>query len=341
MAIIAPAQVKIDPSITLPEKILPFSQASGAFRLLAGGAPQVRLGEGDLMAYIDRIDVRTKVAVGQSAYNQLPGVEVILGQVSTPSYLFRTRAEWDLHDQATAGRRGIAIDQAHRLGMRQGHFQLLRNASLFGLNPTNGEGLLNATGATAVSLPADQNGNQTVVTYDNGAMAFFILGLITNILTRTNQLGIPRAFTICGPQRTLGAFELTNIVQLVQYQRPGAGSQTTAGIVKDMLESFGHQINWVYDDTLIGKGSGGTDAVVITMPEVESPNADSQFDTNDFATLSPGLKACTLQLVDMAAPREITTPLAGGAVDTVAEMRATSGWGVRGEAITVLSLQYQ
>ena len=341
MAFIAPAQVKVDPSYTLPEKIMPYSQASGAFRLLASAAPLVRLGDGDQYVYIDRLDVRTKAAAGQSAYNQLPGVSIALSQISTPTYLFRVRAEYDLHDTAAAGRRGVAIDQAHRLGMRQAHFQLLRNSLLYGMNPANGEGLLNANGAVATSLPPDQNGNQTVVTYDNGAMAFFLLGVITSILTRTNQLGIPRHFTICGPQRTLGAFELANVVQLVQYQRPGAGSQTTAGLVKDVLESQGHSLSWAYDDTLIGKGSGSSDAIVITMPEVENPTADSTYNPNDFAELEPGLKACTMQLTDMAAPREITAPLPGGAVDIVSEMRATSGWAVRGEAVTLLSCVYQ
>lgn len=341
MAIIAPAVAKIDPSYTVPEKIMPYTQASGAFNLLASGAPLVRLGEADLAVYIDRLDIRTKVAAGQAPFNELPGVGIVLSQISTPTYLFRVRAEYDLHDTATAARRGIAIDQAHRLGMRQAHFQLLRNALLFGMNPANGEGLINANGAVSIALPPDQNGNQTVVTYDNGAMAFFILGVITALLTRTNQLGIPREFVICGPQRTLGAFELANIVQLVQYQRPGAGSQTTAGVVKDVLESFGHKLTWVYDDTLIGKGSGGVDAVIITMPEVENPTADASYNTNVFADLEPGLKACTMQLTDVAAPQEITAPLPAGAVDIVSEMRASSGWAVRGECVTVLSMQYQ
>jgi hypothetical protein len=43
----------------------------------------------------------------------------------------------------------------------------------------------------------------------------------------------------------------------------------------------------------------------------------------------------------MAAPREIRTPLPGGAIDIVSEMRATPGWGIRPEAITLLTIQYQ
>jgi hypothetical protein len=76
------------------------------------------------------------------------------------------------------------------------------------------------------------------------------------------------------------------------------------------------------------------------LPEVEKPRAN-KINTNAFADLSPGLAACTLQYCDMAAPREIPTPLAGGAIDVLSELRVTSGWGVRPEAIAIVSMQYQ
>jgi hypothetical protein len=325
----------------MPDTLMPYSQASGAFELLASGAPLIRLADGDLYAYIKRVDLRTRMAAGQSAYNQLPGVNFALSQISAPTYLIRVRAEYDHHDTAAMSRWGLSIVDAHRLGMRQATFQLIRNALLYGFNPSNGEGLVNASGATAITLPADSAGNTTVVTYDNGQMAFFIISQISAIKTRTNQLGIGRKFVVVGPQRTLGAMEYQNIVQLTSYQRPGAGSQSTAGVVKDVLEMNDDDIIWAYDDTLIGKGAGGNDAVLIVMPEVEEPKAAGRINTNEFAKLTPSLSACTLQLADMAAPREIPTPLAGGAIDVLAEQRVTSGWAVRPEAVTIVTMQYQ
>jgi hypothetical protein len=216
----------------------------------------------------------------------------------------------------------------------------MRNGLLYGYNPANGEGLVNTTGATAINLPADSAGNTTVVTYDNGQMAFFLISQVSAIKSRTNQLGIGRKFVFVGPQRTLGALEYQNIVQLTSYQRVGAGSTSTAGVVKDVLEMNDDEIIWAYDDTLIGKGAGGNDAILIVMPEVEQP-AGAGVNTNEFAKLTPSLSACTLMLCDMAAPKEIPVPLAGGAIDVLAEMRTTSGWGVRPEAITIISAQYQ
>jgi hypothetical protein len=340
MANVAPSFTTINPSYMMPELLLPYAQASGAFDLLPTGGPLVRLSDGDLVVYIKRIDVRTRMSADQSAYNSLPSVSVIPSQISTATYQFRVRAEYDHHDTAAFGRWGISLPEAQRLGMRQGHFQLARTALLYGMNPANGEGLLNTNFATTVNLPNDVNGNFTVVTYDNGAMAFFILAQIQALKTKTYQMGIGRKFVILGPQRTLGTFEYQNVVSLVQFQRPGAGSTSTAGVVKAQLMANGDEIVWVYDDTLIGKGAGGNDAIIIAMPEVEKPQG-SKFNTNEFAKLAPGFDACTLQLCDMAAPKEIPTPIPGGAIDIVSEMRMTSGWAPRPEAVTIISMQFQ
>ncbi len=340
MANINPSWIQVNPAYVMPEILLQYQQASGAFSLFAGGDPMVRLSDGDLAVYIKKADIRTKVAAGQTAFNQLPSVSIQMNMISTPTYMIRTRAEYDHHDTAAAGRWGISLDESQRLGMRQGTFQAMRNAALYGFQPSNGEGLVNAVGATSVNLPADSNGNTTLVTYDNGQLAVFLLAVVSALKTRTMQLGIGHRVVVCGPQRALGAMEYQNIVQLTQFQRAGAGSATTKGTMQDILEANGDTLEWTYDDTLIGKGAGGNDLIIITIPEVEKPKGGA-INTNAFADVSPGLAACNLMLCDMAAPREIRSPLAGGAIDILSELRITSGWGVRPETITLLSVQYQ
>jgi hypothetical protein len=341
MATIAPAYETVNPNYTEPGLLLPYAQASGFASLLATEDLLPRLDNESVVAYIKRVDVRTKMAAGQQSYNSLPSCDVVMSMIGTPSYLLQVRAEYNHHDTAAAANWGVSIVEAQRLAMRQGHNQLIRTASLFGMNPANGEGIVNAVGITSTNLPADPFGNDTVESYDNGAMAFYILSQILAIKTRTNQLGIPRFFTICGPQRTLGSFEY-NVVQLVQYQREGAGTASTAGTVKGVAGDNKDTILWVYDDTLQGAGSGGSDydLVIIDMPEVAKPMANARFNTNVFAELAPGLEACVLQYSDMAAPREIPTPLAGGAIDVLSEIRITSGWMVRPEAGVVITMQY-
>lgn len=338
---IAPPFVTINPSFIAPEVIMKYNQASGAFRLLHGARPEVRLSETDKAVYIRALDVRTKAAVGQQTYEQLPSVDVIGSYFSTPTYWVRNRFEFNHHDSAAAGTWGVSIDSALRDGSRQGIFQQLRNQLIFGVQGSNGEGIINAPGATSVSLPPDSNGNDTLATYDNGQLAFYINTLILNNQTRMYQLGMgPLHTVICGPQRILGNM-MINIVQLTQFQRSGAGTMSTTGTIEEIARMNDGTIEWCFDDTLIGQGAGGTDMVIITMPSVKNPKQQHEINTNEFAKLMPGMEATNIMYMDMAAPKEIRSPLAGGAIDVLLEQLSTSGWVIRPEATTLLSIQYQ
>lgn len=337
----APAYKIVEPSFKEPEILLQFQQASGYVDLLEGGKLRTRLAEDDLLVYIKQLNIRTKISGSQSTGNELPGVDIAASMISTMTYQFRVRSQYDHHDMAAGSRWGFAVPEAYRLGMRQAHFQQAREAALFGMQPQNGEGFLNAPGATATNLPPDQYGNDTVLTYDNGQAAFFFAQQVAQLKTRTLQLGIGRKFVILGPQRTLSQWEY-NIVQLTSYQRPGAGSASTVETLKAILMANGDELIWAYDDTLQGAGSGGADydVIILAMPEVAVPAGPAAVNTNVFATLTPNNPTCLTQYSDMAAPREIISPLAGGATDVLTEWRITPGWAPRPQALTLITCQY-
>ncbi len=338
MANITASFLQVHPNYTMPEAILQYEQASGFIETLGGADLQTRIGTEDLYVYANVFDIRTKNAAGQSAGNALPSCTITAQQISTPTYLIRSRAEYDHHDIAAFAQWKQSLPEAQRLGNRQGFFQTIRNAALYGFNPPNGEGLVNAAGSTSVTLPPDTFSNDTVVTYDNGEMAQFLQQQIVLAKTRMNQLGMPNRVVILGPQRVLGWWQF-NIVQLTSAQRPGAGFLTTMGTVSEVEKEVGDTFEWGYDDTMIGKGANGTDLVLIVIPEIKKPDG-GKINTSEFAQLTPGLAATTLQFCDMAAPREIPVPLPGGATDVTFEQRITSGWAVRPEAITNISMQY-
>ena len=344
MGMITPSYALVHPSYMIPDFIVNYQQASGYTELLSTGNPMVRLGEGDLYVYAKTLDIRTKLAASQSAANQLPSVDISTGLISTPTYLCRTRAEYDHHDTAAAGQWGLSIVDAYTKGNDQAFFQQFRASGLYGFNAANGEGVVNTAGSTATNLPTDPYSHDTVVTYDNGYMAFFLAQQIQLLLTRCNQMGIPDLkITILGPQRTLGLFAWA-IVQLTQAQRIGAGALSTTQTLEMIGEWNDVDIGITYDDTLIGQGvpngNGATDLVLIVLPELKRPGGH-EIDTNEFAKVTPNLEACVVQLCDMIRPRQIPTPIPGGGIDVTYEARMTPGWGLRGEAITQISMQYQ
>lgn len=340
MANITNGFVQLHPNYTMPEIIMQYQQPSGAFNALAGGTISPRMAQGDLAVYIKRLNVKSAYIANQNVSNQLPSCTIDALQISTPTYLLRARAIYDHHDIAAADNFGFSLPEAQRLAMRQGIFTGLRNGLLYGFNPQNaGEGLLNTPGATTLNLPPDTNTNDTVVTYDNGQMAQFLAAQVVAAKIRMNQLGTAARVVIVAPQRVIGQWQYS-IVQLTSYQRPGAGSASTAQTTESIIGWSGDSLEWAYDDTLIGKGSGGHDAVLLVIPEVKLPYVGSEPNTNVFATLTPGLSATTLQLTDLTAPKEITSPLPDGALSTLSEMRATPGWAVRSQGITIISMQY-
>lgn len=332
------ARTIIDPSFMEPEMVITQAQASGYMETLAGRGLRVKLGPVDKAIYINRIDVRTQIAANQAVHNNLPSASITADYLQTATYTSRCRAEYNEFDIEEAARYNVALPEAQRLAMRQGHFQFIRNAGLYGVNAQNSEGLINTPGATTVNLPADSYGNTTLVTYDNGQLAIWFQGLIAAALTRMYLGGVPTRLVILGPQRVLLQMELQNIVQVVQYQRPGGGTATTAQVITKVSEEFGYEIEWAFDDTLIGQGASGHDAIILVVPELTVPKMP-KINTNEFATLGPNLAANTLQYADVVAPVEVTTPIPEG-IDVTSTMRISSGWCIRGQAITVASIQY-
>lgn len=344
MANIFPEKAIVTPSFTEPDLIVTYAQASGAFSALAGGKPRVKIGSEDLAVYINRLDLRTNAAVGQSPMNYLPSADLVASFDQTATYILRTRAIWDHHDMARAGEYSVGLPGSQDLAQRQGIFQQLRTGLLFGFNPAKGEGLLNTSGATAVTLPPDVYGNDTVSTYDNGQMALFFLSQIVALKSRMYQSGgnIKNEIVVISPQRVFLQFAYAGIVQVTSYQRPGGGTSTTAQVIQDVAKDNGDEFSWYFDDTLIGQASGGNDAVILTMPEIEAPDIPGlAVDTNVFgADMRPQLKAVNLMYSDMAAPMKIPTPTPDGAITEIQELRASSGWCVRPQGISILSMPY-
>lgn len=342
MANYFPAQAKVSPSFSEPDLIVTYAQPSGAFSALQDGKPRVKIGSQDLYIYINSLDLRTETHTAQAASNLLPSSSLVGTYYSTATYLIRTRAIWDHHDIAAAANYSVSLPDAQDLASRQGIFQQMRSMLLYGFQPSKGEGLLNSTNATAVTLPSDSYGNTQVTTYDNGEMALFVLAQIVALKTRMYQSGanINNKIVIVSPQRVFLQFTYGNIVQVTSYQRPGAGTSTTGQAIQNVVTEMGDEIEWHYDDTLIGKGAGGADAIILTIPEVEVPSVEG-INTNEFGSeFQPQMRGVNLMYADMAAPKKIPTPTPDGAITEVQELRCSSGWNVRPQGLTVISMPY-
>jgi hypothetical protein len=335
-----PAVAKVSPSFSEPALILTYAQPSGAFATLPEGKPRA-MGEGDLYVYVQSLDIRSQQANSQFAPSKLPSATLTAEVHSTQTYNLQVRCEYDHVDTQAASNYAVSLPSALDFANKQGIYQGLRSMLLYGLNPSNNEGLLNTAGATAVTLPPDHLGNTTLLAYDNGDMVQFFQNQITQLISGMFQTGAQSngKVVVLSPQRVGVQLQLANIVQVTSYQRPGAGTATVAQVIDTVGKEFGLEVEWYYDDTLIGKGAAGADAVLLTMPEIDTP-AIPGINTNEFGKVNPHLNAVNVQYTDMAAPMRIPTPIPDGAITEIQRLRATCGWSLRPVGLYILSIPY-
>ncbi len=334
-----PTRARMNPHFAEPSFINQYSQASGAFEALSDGKTRVMLSPGDLYVYIDGLKMRVETVAGQVASNLLPSASIIAEQYSTPTYLMRSRAIYDRHDMEAAAGYSVGLPQAQDFAVEEGIYQGMRSALLYGINAANGEGLLNAPGVVSVNLPPDSNGNDTLPTYDNGQMLAFFLQQMTNLQIGMYQsgFGITDRIVIISPQEVFLTLANASIVDVVSYQRGGAGTATVGQAIIEVAESQGNTVEWFFDDTLIGKGAGGGDMVIMTIPELKTPRG-TPYNTNQFGELNPQLKAINLMYSDLPAPMKIPTPVEDGALSIAQEIRITSGWCVRPQGLYLITI---
>lgn len=341
MAYLFPAQAKVHPSFSEPELIITYAQGSGFARTMAGGAPRVKLGDDDLYVYVNRLDIRTAAVAGQFGATWLPSASLVAEYEQAQTYVLKNRNDYDSQAVRAAGRYAVSLPEATELGQRQGIYQAARSLYLYGYNAANNEGLLNTVGATAVTLPADTEGNTSVSTYNPNDMYQFLLVQVEQALERMFQSGaqITGKIVILSPQREFLRFQTSQVVQVTSYQRPGGGTNTVANSAQKILEEAGYQVTWAYDDTLIGKGAGTTDAVLICIPEVEVPYDDT-LNTNIFGKMQPATKAVNVMYTDVAAPIKTMTPIPDGGVTQVLEQRFSAGWCWRPQGLTIVAMPF-
>ena len=322
-----------------PGLIVTQSQASGYRHVLAGDGLRVQLGAIDKAIYANVLDVRTQVAANQATHNALPGPSLRGSIIQAGTYTVRQRSQYSEFDVAEAGEYNVALPMAYRYGQRQGAYQFIRNAGLFGVNAANSEGLLNTPGATTINLPPDSYGNTTIRSYDAGQLMIWLNGVINAGLTRMFLFGTPVRIVILGPQEILGTMQTQDIVQLGSFQRVGGGSATTAQATTETMSQFGYTVEWAFDDTLIGQGgSSAVDAVLVCFPELNVPTM-AGLNTNEFAMVEPNIAGNILQYSDVVAPVEVSTPVPEG-LDVTSTMRVSAGWVIRPQAITIAQIPH-
>lgn len=341
-----PAYVKVSPSHTLAGQVVQQAQLSGWTETLAGGSPRVELSTGDKKVYVPTLQFRGDAKAGQSPTYNLPSLKVAVGYKEAPVYWLQSYATYSAHDVRDAGNWNINHRDVLSLGNLQSFNVLLRNMCLYGLKPSNGEGLMNTPNATVVNPVASSTSKTSFTGYEpHEFVSKVLLPEILALKARMYSYGTPDKVVVIGSQRDIGYLQMIGVVQLANWQSPGGGTDTIAKMAERLAKGAGIEIIWTIDDTLNNSGAvagGGAkkDRIIITTPEIAATAASQMGSTNVFSTIPGNIAANNIMLVDRAKPSELEGPIPMGQTEIMFEMQSTSGWGLRGEAITILEASY-
>ena len=329
--------LRVTPHFAYPGMVLDQVVQTGAHFLLGGKTLEDKIPAAVKAVYVSRMRIATQARASMNGYANLPGVDVVRSEMSTPVTSIRMRTGFTSSDETDASAAGYSLQEAHRLGARQGVALAMRNGLLYGFG--DGGGLVN--NAIQASLPPDQLNATTVSTYDNGSLFFFMMQQIAARKVATNQTMTPGLrVVVCAPQRFIAHITGQAIVQTVAIQRQGAGTGNVATLLDDNMRLNDGAIEFVIDDSLQNAGGAGIDYVMISIPEVKTQVIAGGLDVNAFGTLAPNLASSNIMLTRNMVPTEYITPNENGGMNTMYESFCTSGWAIRPEATVRISMPY-
>ena len=335
-----PAQIKRTPSFSDPNVVIQRSQVSG-FPALFNGL-DTKLNETDLNVYYDKIAFTTQAQASQNQTGFLPSGSIVASTYGMPVYALKTISIIDREASFSAANYNIGLMEARKLLHRQSIFQAMRQAALFGIIPSNNEGITNSPNVLKQTLPADSFGNFFQLYNPNELFVYFLNNIIVPLQRATFSGGLRPRIVMLGTQRMLLAMNNAKIVELTSFQREGAGTASVGSsiVLQGGQGSYGYEVQFEFDDTLEGVGPGGTDILIATIPSLEN-NPETAFNTNAMsAGLVNEMTDNNKMYISGAAPVEVESPASQGATELYSYLRVTPGVAIKPEATIITYAQF-
>lgn len=338
--------IMLDRSMVVPGVMVQRAQKRGTLNLIAGGKPKNVLNQNVQKVYINGIRYRGLAKASREPGNELPSVSFNTTQKATNAYWLSTSTKYSVWDDDNAKFSGLNAPQIQNMIAHGAIADLTAILALYGTGEGMSEGIMNSPGVFEENLPADSNGALSLRTYDAGEFAQYFLQLTVDAETRMLTVGLDReqVLNVLMPQRVLGYLRRSSVIKLTSgIQRDGGGVHTIEGRIQAVATSPNGNIsiNFYVDDTLIGKGAGGSDAVVMCYPGFPD-TPDDIYNTDALAALPNSIQEMVAMYTAHSQPMEIESPAVDGSqgVYTTYHTKVTPGWALRPEAVTILSLPY-
>lgn len=313
---------------------------SGAFRLLGEARPRAMpLATPQVM--IRTLTNRGEAMVGENVTRNLPiGTLPVLGAFYIPTYSIASTVMYNSIDSLRSKENSYDLRSMLDDGMKQTFRLTERNLLIYGAKNAPNEGILNAVGAYAHTLDPDQFGVSNISNMDQGYLATALSGLASDIVQKAMAVGEPTRLVILAPQRIITVLTSRKVVQLTDYQRPGAGVAGAGEMAAALLANISVNFELAVDDSLIGKGKNGTDLIIIGVPEIPPDSGEINSTNAVYAGFPNKENGCIVQYTDSYMPIAKSAITFPGELQVVYSKNTTSGIVVRPELFSLISVAY-
>lgn len=282
-----------------------------------------------------KFGVTTNSQVGQGNAYSVPSLSYTTEPMSTPVYTVNLQYAINRDNAAMAANYGVDEAAVQQWLAEKSLFIQTMDATIFGINPSIGEGLLNATDrANEVLLASDLAGETYFDLQDKGEIRDAVIGHLNNLLM-TNGMITAKGFTIgvLAPQ-AFWAVVHGSPIQLTSAQRQGAGTMTIWQAMLAWAVAYDAKFAIGMADKMEGHGINGADTAVFFIHEIKrSSQNNPMFDVSKSAPVP--IENGVMSIYTMP-PIEEPIPQHGG-LHVHVKARMSGLWAYRGKGISQLS----
>lgn len=328
------AMQRVFPHVAAPKIIYKQAQ-SVPFLKYIGGNIEYQDIEGAEKVYWNVVSGGGNARASKSSMSQsISEVFVRNSQLETGVYYVQARSVLADDEDARASKMGLPLQALQNAAAQSVMAQAMHRGTLFGFNGASGEGLVNASGVGANTLPADSQGNAGVAEYLADELFDYLLNRIQVAEGATRNMA--KVTYMAMPVAIYNSVVNTKIVKLTAYANAG-GTRTIGQAINETRRATGQpEIDFICDDSLAGKGASGKDLIILGLPNIRQLGVIGM-DTNAFGN-GPNADESQLGMIFQSADLiRKTAPIGTDAMASTYKMVMTPAVVKRREGLYLIS----
>lgn len=324
---------RIVPSTVLNSLISPVFQQTDWTKAISGLITQGDIADEKVYIPIIRF-TNTSAQVVQGWNTAIDRADLIVDQLEAVVYSINSRISFNTNDEVKFNRlTNRALLGTYEDIVDQGVALAMHMLAFYGANAQAKQGII--ANATQSALPADSTGATKLSEYDLAELMQFLNKIVMNIRSASYNMLYPAV--IYAPTEAIALIEQA-LVPFLNSANSGSVN-SVGGTLNFALQEAGLPIvEFICDDTLKGKGTGGNDLMLFIAPKLKE-TMRGQYDQNILSDKEYNAVHNTFMVATVQNMKEVN-PKRDFTYSSLQMTKMTTGWVVRPEAVYAISYEF-